>query len=182
MSEDLSALTGTWNIDPVHSGLTFSAKHAMVTTVRGGFKEFEGSLTLDGADPSKSSANVTIQAASFDSGVADRDNHVRGADFLEVEKYPTLTFSSTKIVQDGDEYVVTGDLTIKGTALPVDLKLEFEGTHQDPWGNTRAGFTGGTVINRRDFGLTWNVPLDKGGVLVSEKIKIQLDIAAVKQA
>jgi polyisoprenoid-binding protein YceI len=179
---ELSALTGTWTIDAAHSRLGFSAKHAMVTTVRGSFKDFEGTLVLDGADPAQSSATVTIQTASFDSGVADRDGHVRGTDFLDVESFPTLTFTSTKVVQDGDEYIVTGDLTIKGVTRAVDLKLEFEGSQKDPWGNDRSGFSGETTISRKDFGLTWNVALDKGGVLVSDKIKIQLDVSAIKTA
>lgn len=179
---ELSALTGTWTIDASHSRLGFSAKHAMVTTVRGSFKDFEGTLVLDGSDPSQSSATVTIKTASFDSGVADRDGHVRGADFLDVENFPTLTFTSTKVVQDGDEYVMTGDLTIKGVTRAVDLALEFEGSQKDPWGNDRAGFSGETTISRKDFGLTWNVALDKGGVLVSDKVKIQLDVSAIKTA
>ncbi|MBX6389704.1 MAG: YceI family protein [Frankia sp.] len=177
---DLAALTGTWTIDAAHSRLGFSTKHAMVTTVRGHFKEFEGTLYLDGASPEKSTANVTIQAASFDSGVADRDAHVRGADFLDVENYPTLTFVSTGVSQDDDEYEMTGDLTIRGATRPVTLKLEFEGSSQDPFGNTRAGFTGTTTISRKDFGLTWNAVLETGGVLVSDKIKIQLDVSAIK--
>jgi len=178
----LSELTGTWTIDPSHSRLGFSAKHAMVTTVRGAFKDFEGTLVLDGSDPSRSSATVTIRTESFDSGVADRDAHVRGTDFLDVEKFPTLTFTSTKVVQDGDEYVMSGDLTIKDVTRSVDLTLEFEGSQKDPWGNNRAGFTGGTTISRKDFGLTFNVPLDGGGVLVSDKVKIQLDVSAIKSA
>jgi polyisoprenoid-binding protein YceI len=179
---ELTALTGTYAIDASHSRLGFSAKHAMVTTVRGAFKDFEGALVLDGANPSASSATVVVKTASFDSGVADRDAHVRNEDFLDVEKFPTLTFTSSKIVQDGDDYVVTGDLTIKDVTRAVDLKLEFEGTQKDPWGNDRVGFTGETAINRKDFNLSWNVALDKGGVLVSEKVKIQLDISAVKSA
>ncbi|MBL7500129.1 YceI family protein [Frankia sp. CNm7] len=178
---DLSALTGTWTIDPAHSRLGFSAKHAMVTTVRGHFTEFEGTLQLDGSAPAASAASLTIQAASFDTGVADRDGHVKSADFLDVEQFPTLTFASTKIVDEGDdEYVVVGDLTIKGVTRPVELKLEFEGSSQDPFGNTRAGFSGSTTISRKDFGLTWNVVLDAGGVLVSDKVKIQLDVSAIK--
>jgi polyisoprenoid-binding protein YceI len=178
---ELSAVTGTWTIDASHSRLGFSAKHAMVTTVRGSFTDFEGSLVLNGDDPAQSSATVVIRTASFYTGVADRDGHVRGEDFLDVEKFPTLTFTSTKVVQDGgDAYVMTGDLTIRDVTRPVDLKLEFEGTQQDPFGNNRVGFTGETTINRKDFGLAWNVALDKGGMLVSEKIKIQLDISAIK--
>ncbi|MDT3440893.1 MULTISPECIES: YceI family protein [unclassified Pseudofrankia] len=179
---DLSALTGTWTVDAAHSRIGFSAKHAMVTTVRGYFNQFEGTLELDGSAPAKSAANVTIQAASFDTGVADRDGHVRSADFLDVESFPTLTFVSTGVSQDGDEYTMTGDLTIKGVTKPVQLAMEFEGSSLDPFGNTRTGFTGATTISRKDFGLTWNAVLETGGVLVSDKVKIQLDISAIKQA
>jgi polyisoprenoid-binding protein YceI len=179
---DLATLTGTWTIDGAHSRVGFSAKHAMVTTVRGYFETFEGSLTLDGSDPAKSTANVTIQAASFDTGVPDRDGHVRGSDFLDVENFPTLTFVSTAVSQHGDDYTMIGDLTIKGVTKPVELAMEFEGSSQDPFGNTRAGFTGTTTISRKDFGLSWNAVLETGGVLISDKVKIQLDISAIKQA
>jgi len=179
---DLSALTGTWVIDAAHSRVGFSAKHAMVTTVRGYFNQFEGTLVLDGSDPAKSTANVTIQAASFDTGVPDRDGHVRAADFLDVENFPTLTFVSTGVNQDGDEYTMTGDLTIKGVTRPVELAMELEGSSLDPFGNTRVGFTGTTTISRKDFGLAWNAVLETGGVLISDKVKIQLDISAIKQA
>jgi polyisoprenoid-binding protein YceI len=177
---DLTAVTGTWNLDVAHTRLGFSAKHAMVTTVRGAFGEFDGSLTLDGANPAASSAEVTIQAASFASGNDQRDAHVRGADFLDVESYPTLTFRSTQVRTDGDEFVLVGELTIRGTTRPVEIAVELEGVENDPWGNKRIGFAGETTISRKDFGLTWNVPLDGGGLLVSDKVKITLDVSAVR--
>jgi polyisoprenoid-binding protein YceI len=177
---DLGAVTGTWNLDTAHTRLGFSAKHAMVTTVRGAFEDFEGSLTLDGDDPAASSAEVTIQAASFSSGNEQRDGHVRSADFLDVENHPTLTFRSSQVRSDGDEFVLVGDLTIRGTSRPVEIAVELEGVEKDPWGNQRIGFTGETTISRKDFGLTWNVPLDGGGLLVSDKVKITLDVSAVK--
>jgi polyisoprenoid-binding protein YceI len=177
---DLTAVTGTWNLDVAHTRLGFSAKHAMVTTVRGAFEQFEGSLTLDGENPAASSAEVTIQAASFDSGNEQRDAHVRGDDFLDVENHPTLTFRSTDVRRDGDDFVLAGDLTIRGTSRPVEITVELEGVEKDPWGNQRIGFTGETTISRKDFGLTWNVPLDGGGILVSDKVKITLDVSAVK--
>ncbi|MEO8328480.1 MAG: YceI family protein [Candidatus Nanopelagicales bacterium] len=179
----LDQTTGTWVIDPSHSRVGFSAKHAMVTTVRGQFNQFEGALTLDGANPAASAAALTIQSASFSTGSDDRDNHVRSADFLDVENHPTLTFASTDVRHiGGHDFVIAGDLAIRGDTRPVELKVEFEGLSTDPFGNDRIGFSGSTVISRKDFGLTWNVALEAGGVLVSDKVKITLDVAAIKQA
>ena len=180
---DLSQYTGTWTIDPTHTRLGFVARHAMVTKVRGSFTEFEGSLTLDGANPSASSISLTAQLASVDTGTADRDAHLRSADFFDVENNPTMTFASTSVKQtDDDEFILVGDLTIKGVTRPVEVEVELDGIVTDPFGNTRAGFEGEAEISRKDFGLTWNVPLDAGGVLVSDKIKIQLDVSATKSA
>lgn len=178
----LTELTGTWSIDPVHSRIGFAIKHAMVTTVRGGFTEFDGTLRLDGTDPTASSATVTVQAASFGSGNADRDAHVRSADFLDVENHPTITFVSTgaKLGDEVNEYTLTGDLTIHGQTRPVELAIEFEGSSKDPFGNTRAGFSGSTTISRKDFGLTFNAVLETGGVMLGEKVKIELDVSAIK--
>ncbi|SRR6266568_3408064 len=177
---DLSNVSGTWNLDVSHTRLGFSAKHAMVTTVRGAFLDFEGSLTLDGENPAASNAHVTIQGASFSSGNDQRDGHVRGEDFLDVEQYPTLTFRSTDVRSDGDDFVLVGELTIRGTTRPVEIAVELEGVEKDPFGNQRIGFSGETTISRKDFGLTWNVPLDGGGILVSDKVKITLDVSAVR--
>ena len=179
----LDLTTGTWVLDRSHSRIGFSAKHAMVTTVRGQFDAFDGSLTLDGANPSASTSELTIQAASITTSNTDRDNHLRSGDFLDVESYPTLTFASTGVKDGhGDDFVMTGDLTIRGVTRPVELKVELEGVSKDPFGNDRIGFSGHTVISRKDFGLTWNVALEAGGVLVSDKVKIALDISAIKQA
>jgi len=178
---DLTQYTGTWTIDPTHTRLGFVARHAMVTKVRGSFTDFAGSLTLDGANPGASSATVTVQMASVESGTADRDAHLTSADFFDVETYPTMSFASTAVKQtDGDEFVLLGDLTIKDVTRPVEIEVELDGIVTDPFGNTRAGFEGEAEISRKDFGLTWNVPLDAGGVLVSDKIKIQLDVSATK--
>jgi polyisoprenoid-binding protein YceI len=175
--------TGTWVLDPSHSRIGFSAKHAMVTTVRGQFDTFDGNLTLDGRNPSASTSELTIQAASITTSNTDRDNHLRSGDFLDVESYPTLSFASTGVKDgQGDDFVMTGDLTIRGVTRPVELKVELEGVSKDPFGNDRIGFSGHTVISRKDFGLTWNVALEAGGVLVSDKVKIALDISAIKQA
>jgi polyisoprenoid-binding protein YceI len=175
------ALTGTWTLDPSHTQLGFAARHAMVTTVRGGFHDVAGTLHLDAEDPTRSAAEVTVQAASIDSGVADRDAHLRSGDFLDVEKFPTLSFRSTSARESGDdEYVLSGDLTIRDVTRPVELKISHLGAASDPFGNLRAGFEGSTVISRKDFGLTWNVALETGGFLVGDKIKITLDVSAIK--
>ena len=175
------SLSGTYHLDPAHSRLGFVARHAMVTKVRGQFTDFEGQLTIDADDPSKSSAEVTIQAASVATGNVDRDNHLRTNDFFDVPTYPTWTFKSTKAEQVGeDTYRLTGDLTVKDVTKPVSLDFEFTGAAKDPWGNTRLGFEGRAVINRKDWGVAFNVALEAGGVLVSEKITIEIDVAAVK--
>ena len=178
---DLSAATGTWTIDPTHSVIGFSVRHAMVAKVRGRFGAFSGSLTVDGANPAASKAELTIEAASIDTQTADRDAHLKSPDFLDVEQFLTLTFVSTGIkATDDDEFVVTGDLTIHGVTKPVSIEVEYNGVGGDPWGNTRIGFEGKTTISRKDFGLTWNVALEAGGILVGDDIKIELDIEAVK--
>lgn len=179
---DRATVTGTWALDPAHSRLGFSARHAMVATVHGGFGDFAGVLRLDADDPTRSAAEVTIQAASIDTGTPDRDAHLRSGDFLDIEQFPTLEFRSTGArAVSADDYVLTGDLTIRGTTRPVELAVTHLGVSTDPFGNLRAGFEGETVISRKDFGLTWNVALETGGFLVSDKVKITLDISAVKQ-
>jgi len=176
----LTAYTGTWQIDPSHTRMGFTARHAMVTKVRGAFDVVEGTFVLDGADPSSSSAQVTIQAESFDTGVEDRDAHVRSAEFLDVANHPTLRFASTAVRQQGEGFVVTGDLTIRGVTRSIDIDVEPLGVSVDPFGNTRAGFEGTSSLSRKDFGLTWNVALEAGGVLVSDKIAISLDVSAIR--
>lgn len=182
MSYDLSPYTGTWTIDPTHTRIGFVARHAMVTKVRGSFQDFSGSLTIDAAQPEGASATFTAQTASISTGVADRDGHLRSADFFDSENNPEITFTSTSAKLDDDEFTLLGDLTIKGVTLPVTLEGEFNGVATDPFGNVRAGFEAETEISRKDFGLTWNAALEAGGVLVSDKIKIQLDVSAIKQA
>ena len=178
---DLTQYTGTWTIDPAHTRLGFVARHAMVTKVRGSFTYFTGSLTLDGANPAGSKATLAAQLASVDTGSADRDAHLTSADFFDVANFPVMSFESTSFKQtDDDEFVLIGNLTIKDVTRPVEIEVELEGIVTDPFGNTRAGFEGEAEISRKDFDLNWNVPLDAGGVLVSDKIKIQLDISATK--
>lgn len=175
-------LSGTWDIDPAHTRLGFAARHAMVATVRGGFAVFSGVLQLDAADPARSSAEVEIDAASISTGNEQRDGHLRSPDFLDVANYPTLTFRSNRAEAVGDtEYRLHGELTIKGVARPVVLGLEFQGSSPDPFGNLRAGFEGRTTINRKDWGLVWNVAIEGGGILVGDKIRIELDVSAVRR-
>ena len=176
----LTEYTGTWELDTAHSRLGFRAKHAMVATVRGQFDDFRGTLSIDGSEPAQSSATVEIQTASFSSGSTDRDNHVKSGDFLDADSFPTLTFTSTEIRPAGERFVLVGDLTIRGTTRPAEIDVEPTGVTVDPFGATRAGFEGSTSISRKDFGLTWNVALEAGGVLVSDNIRIDLDISAVK--
>ncbi|MGW7537210.1 YceI family protein [Amycolatopsis sp. NPDC054798] len=176
-------LTGTYAIDGSHSRIGFVARHAMVTKVRGSFNEFEGSFTLDGENPANSSANVTIQTKSVDTRNADRDGHLRANDFLSCDEFPTITFTSTGIAQTGeDTFDVTGDLTVKGITKSVTIPFEFGGSAKDPFGNDRVGFEGKTSINRSDYGVTFNAALETGGVLVSDKITLEFEISAIKNA
>ena len=173
-------IAGDYTLDITHTRLGFSARHAMVTTVRGQFGEFEGAAHLDTVDPSASSAKVSIQAASITTGNADRDGHLRSGDFFDVETFPELTFVTTGVSRvDATTWVVTGDLTIKGVTNPVSIDFESTGSARDPFGNLRVGFEGSATINRKDWGLTWNAALETGGVLVSEKIKLEFDVSAV---
>ena len=176
------ALTGDYTIDPSHSRLGFSARHAMVTTVRGQFSDFEGIAHVDAENPAASTVSLTIRPASISTGTADRDGHLVSADFFDVENHPAITFTSTKVEREGAEWTITGDLTIKGVTKPVTIPFEETGTAIDPFGNTRVGFEGATTINRKDWDLSWNAALETGGVLVSEKIKLELDISAIKNA
>ena len=179
---NLSAASGTWVIDPTHTSLGFSARHAMVAKVRGTFGEFAGSFTIDGDNLAASTAEVTIQVASIDTKTADRDAHLTSPDFLDAETFPTITFVSTAVAPKGDDVVITGDLTIHGVTKSVEIEYEFVGISQDPWGQTKIGFEGSTKISRKDFGLTWNAALETGGVLVSEKIKLEFDVSAIQSA
>ena len=175
-----ASTTRRWTIDPTHSQVEFAAKHMMITTVKGTFPEFAGAVILDTADPSASSVEVTIQAASLSTRVADRDTHLKSADFLEVEAHPTITFRSTRVAGNlQGSFTVVGDLTIRGTTREVTLDAEFEGQGKDPWGGERVSFTATTTLDRRDFGLTWNAALETGGVLVSHQIKVTLEVQAV---
>lgn len=178
----LDQLTGTYDIDPAHSALEFAAKHAMVTTVRGRFSDFEGVLRLDGTNPENSSAEVRIRVGSLDSRSDQRDEHLRSADFFDVEKFPKITFVSSKVKPlGGKKAQVEGTLTIKGVSKPVTLDIEVFGTGPDAWGNTRGGFEGRTKVNRQDFGVAWNKAVEGGGTILGDEVEITLNVEAVRQ-
>jgi len=179
----LTELTGTWTLDPAHTRIGFVARHAMVTKVRGSFNEFEGTAVLDGANPANSHAEVTIKAASIDTRNAQRDEHLRSNDFLAMQEHPEITFTSTGARQvDDTTFELTGDLTIRGVTNSVTIPFTFEGAAKDPFGNLRAGFEGSVAINRKDWGVTWNAALEGGGVLVSDKVTLEFEISAIKNA
>ena len=179
----LTELSGTYTLDPAHTRIGFVARHAMVTKVRGAFNEFAGTAELDGANPENSRVQVTIQAASIDTRNSQRDEHLRGNDFLAMQEYPRITFTSTGVRQAGEtSFEVTGDLTIKGVTNSVTIPFEFEGAAKDPFGNQRVGFEGSVAINRKDYGITWNATLETGGVLVSDKIVLEFEVSAIKNA
>jgi polyisoprenoid-binding protein YceI len=179
----LTELTGTYTLDPAHSRIGFVARHAMVTKVRGAFNEFEGTATLDGANPAGSSAQVTISAASIDTRNAQRDEHLRSNDFLAMNEYPQITFASTGARQvDDSTFELTGDLAIKGVTNSITIPFSFEGAAKDPFGNLRVGFEGAVTINRKDYGITWNAALETGGVLVSDKVTLEFELSLVKNA
>lgn len=170
--------TSTWIIDGAHTDVLFSAKHMMVTTVRGKFHAVSGSLTVDEADPTTAQGTFTVQTASVNTGVEQRDGHLRSADFFDAENHPEITFSSTRIAsKGGDDYTVTGDLTIRGTTKAVTFDVEFLGFYTAMNGNRRVGLHATGKIAREDFGLTWNVPLEQGGWLVGKDIKLEFDLA-----
>lgn len=172
-----------WVIDPSHTEVEFSVRHMMIATVKGRFAGVEGEIVGDPHDLTNAQVNVTIDVASIDTRENDRDNHLRSADFFDVENYPKMTFKSTQITRTGDNtYKVTGDLTIRDVTRPVELDVTFNGTGKDPWGGERAGFSATGALNRKDFGLTWNAVLETGGVLVGEEIKINLEVETVRQA
>jgi polyisoprenoid-binding protein YceI len=179
---NLSELTGDYILDPAHTRIGFVARHAMITKVRGYFHEFEGAVYIDGDEPSKSHATVTIKADTIDTGVQLRDDLLRGNDFLDMQNHPEIRFVSTAIEQvDETDYKVTGDLTIRGVTRPLTFNLEFTGLATDTYGSERAGFEGSVTINRKDWGVNWNAALDGGGVLIGEKVVLEFDVSAVRQ-
>ena len=178
-----ASLTGTYTIDPTHSRIGFVARHAMVTKVRGSFNEFEGSGYFDAEHPERSEVQLTIKAASIDTRNPDRDAHLRSNDFFDMENHPEITFVSTEVEQvDADNYRVTGDLMIKGVTRPVTVDFEYTGSVVDPFGFQRVGFEGRTTVNRKDWGVNWNAALEAGGVLVSEKVTLEFEVSAIRNA
>jgi polyisoprenoid-binding protein YceI len=176
-------LTGDYTLDAPHSRIGFTARYAMVTKVRGSFNQFVGSIHVDGDEPAKSTADLTITTASIDTRNADRDGHLRSGDFLLVEEFPQITFVSTETKQTGDDtFDVTGDLTIKDITRPVTIALDFVGANTDPYGQARVNFEGSATISRKEFGVTWNAALETGGVVVGDKIVLDFEISAIKSA
>ncbi|MFB0629732.1 YceI family protein [Streptomyces sp. AB3(2024)] len=179
----LTSLTGNYSLDPAHTQIGFVARHAMVTKVRGAFNEFEGTAHLDGTDPAKSSATVTIKAASIDTRNEQRDGHLRTNDFLDAPKFPDITFVSTGVEPlDETHFRVTGDLTIKDVTRPIGIEFEYQGSATDPFGNLRVGFEGSVPISRKEYGITWNAALEGGGVLVGDKVVLEFEVSAIRQA
>ena len=175
----------TWQLDPAHSSVEFSVKHMMMTTVRGRFKDVKATLTGDRDHPEAAGVEATIDVASIDTGVADRDGHLRGPDFFDAERFPQITFRSTRVEnpprQEGDRFRVVGDLVIRDSSMEVVLDCEYQGRGTDPWGKTRAGFSFRTEIDRREWGLKWNQAIETGGVLVANKVRIEGEVQFVRQ-
>ena len=172
-----------WKFDAVHSHVSFSVRHLMISRVHGSFKVWSGALETDDADLEKAGLQVSIDAASIDTKEPQRDEHLRSADFFDAANHPAITFESTSVKKlSSERYEVTGNLTIRGVSKPVTLDSEYFGRQKDPWGSERAGFSAKTSIDRRDFGLTFNMPLDGGGFVVGDKVDIVLDVEAVKEA
>ena len=176
-------LTGEYTLDPAHSRLGFVARHAMVTKVRGSFNDVSGTGYFDAEDATRSRLEVVVQATSIDTRNADRDAHLRSNEFFDMETYPEIRFVSTSVeVVDETTFRVTGDLTIKGVTKAVTIDLEYTGAAVDPFGNQRVGLEGSVTVNRKDWGITWNAPLETGGVLIGEKVVLELEVSAVKNA
>ncbi len=171
--------TGTWDIDPAHSQIEITARHLMVSKVRGTFQAFSGSVTI-GESPEESSVEIVIDATSVNTGSDDRDGHLRSPDFLDVEAHPTITFQSTSVVRSGSGYELIGNLTLRGVTKPLTLDMEYLGTVSDPQGNEKTVFNATGSFEREDWGLTWNVPLDAGGILVSKKFEIDITLQAAQ--
>jgi polyisoprenoid-binding protein YceI len=172
----------TWSFDNSHSSIGFSVRHLMISKVRGHFNQWGGTFDYDEADPTRAKLSVRIDAASIDTRDEKRDAHLRSPDFFDVEKFPALTFESSKVERDGDDFVVTGELSIHGVTRAVQLKVESLGQTKDPWGGQRAGFSASTSISRKDFGMSFNMALETGGVLVGDKVDIGIEIEAVRAA
>ena len=172
-------VAGTWQIDRAHSAVEFVARHLMIAKVRGRFTDVAGTIEI-GEVPEDSSAHVTIQASSISTGDEARDTHLRAPDFLDVEQFPTIEFHSTSVENEGSHWLLVGDLTVRGVTRAVVLDVEFDGAATDPFGNSKIAFSASSQVNREDFGLTWNAPLETGGVLIGPKVRLELSVEAVK--
>jgi len=171
----------TWDIDPAHSHVEFAVRHMMIATVKGRFGDVQGTVRTRGSDFTTAEVNVTINVASVDTRQEQRDAHLRSPDFFDAEQFPTMTFRSTRVTKDGDDYRVTGDLTIRGNTREVTLTVTSEGQVRDPWGKDRAGFSATTKLSRKEFGLSWNAALETGGFVVDDTIKVTVDAELVRQ-
>lgn len=175
--------TSNWNLDTVHSGINFSVRHMVVSKVRGRFSKFTGNIALDEGDLTRSVVEATIEASSIDTGTAQRDDHLRSADFFDVDRFPQIRFGSTRIEALGEgRYRMSGNLTIRDVTREIALDVEYGGRGKDPWGNERVGFTAKATLDRKDFGLQWNQVLETGGVLVSDRVDIELEVQGVRAA
>src|SRR5690606_19529041 len=182
-NQGMNMQTKPWTIDTTHSSIHFTVRHMVFAKVRGRFGAWSGNIHIDEQDLTRSSVEVELEGASIDTGVAERDNHLRSADFLDVEQFPSLRFKSTRVEQlGGERYRFLGDLTIRGVTREVSLEVQYAGQAKDPWGNQRVAFTGTTALDRSDFGLTWNQVLEAGGMVVGNRIDIELEVQAVKPA
>jgi polyisoprenoid-binding protein YceI len=181
----VQAGTSTWRLDPAHSSVEFSVKHMMMTTVRGRFKSVTATLTADEEHPEGCCVDAELEVESIDTGMADRDAHLRGPDFFDAANHPKIIFKSKRLEGDfdreGDEFRVIGDLTMRGQTMEVVLRCEFQGRGKDPWGKERAGFSGHTELDRREWGLRWNQAIETGGVLVANKVRIEVEVQFVKE-
>lgn len=182
LGRSVEELTGTWELDPSHTSVEFSARHMMVATVRGRMDAKSGRLVIDpSADPERSSVEVEMDVASLDTGSADRDKHLRSPDFFDVERFPVIRFRSTSVEDEGDgTLTVKGDLTVRDTTKPVTLHTEVGGVIQDPWGNSRMGFSATAAVDRSEFGLTWNAAMEGGGLIVGDRTKLTIDAEFIK--
>lgn len=179
MSEELMPGAGAWNLDPAHSSIEFVARHLVVTKVRGGFGSFSGIIEI-GENPSDSRVSIEVETASVTTGSADRDGHLKSPDFFDVENHPKMTFVSSEVRDTGEGHQLVGELTVRGVTKPLTLDFEYLGVMNDPWGNAKAAFTASGEVNREDWGLTWNAPLEAGGVLVSKTAKLEIEVQAAK--
>jgi polyisoprenoid-binding protein YceI len=183
MADATAPSTTIWEIDPSHSTAEFSIRHMMITTVKGRFSGITGAVEGDPEDLTTAKVHLDIDVSTVDTRQPDRDKHLRSADFFDVEKYPTMSFESTRITRTGpNTYDVVGNLTLHGVTKEVVCQVTYEGQGKDPWGGTRAGYTATTTLNRKDYGLMWNVALETGGVLVGDQVKVSVELETVKKA